>query len=79
MKSRTSKSDRIYANFRQAAALLRDRNLVWSADLDCIREDLAEYLEVKAGLGVGNNPHLIRIVDILLADENDLSVEWTRN
>jgi hypothetical protein len=74
-----SKNDRIYANFRQAAALLRDRNLVWSADLDCIREDLAEYLESKAGLGIGNNPHLIRVVDILLADENDLSVPWTRD
>ena len=79
MQSRTSKCDRIAANFRQAAALLRDRNLVWSADLDCIREDLAEYLEVKAALGVGNNPHLIRVVDILLADENDLSAPWTRN
>ena len=74
-----SRNDRIYANFRQAAALLRDRNLVWSADLDCIREDLAEYLESKAGLGVGNNSHLIRVVDILLADENDLSAPWTRN
>ena len=79
MKSRTSKNDRIYANFRQAAGLLRDPHLVWSADLDCIREDLAEYLEAKASLGVGNNPHLIRVVDILLADENDVSVEWTTN
>jgi len=40
---------------------------------------LAEYLEFKAGLGVGNNPHLIRVVDILLADENDLSAPWTRD
>ncbi len=66
--------DRVYDDFKQAAALLRDKNLVWSADLDSIREDLAEYIETKAGLGVGNNPHLIAVVQRLLADENDLSV-----
>lgn len=69
-----SKNNRIYTDFRQAAALLRDRNLVWSADLDSIREDLAEYIESKAGLGVGNNPHLISVVQTLIADENDLSI-----
>lgn len=68
------KDERVYADFKQAAALLRDKNLVWSADLDSIREDLAEYIETKAGLGVGNNPHLIAVVQRLLADENDLSV-----
>lgn len=66
--------DRIYADFMQAAGLLRDKNLVWSADLDSIREELADYLEVKATLGVGNNPHLIAVVQRLLADENDLSI-----
>lgn len=68
------KRDRVYADFKQAAALLRDKNLVWSADLDCIREDLAEYLETKATLGSANNPHLIAVVQRLLADENDLSI-----
>lgn len=68
------KSERITADFRQAAALLRDKNLVWSADLDCIREDLANYLETKATLGSANNPHLIAVVQRLLAEENDLSI-----
>jgi hypothetical protein len=65
---------RIYADFRQAAALLRDKNLVWSADLDCIREELAEYLEQRALFGAANSEHLIAVVQRLLADENDLSV-----
>lgn len=66
--------DRIYADFMQAAGLLRDKNLVWSADLDSIREELAGYLEAKATLGSANNPHLIAVVQRLLADENDLSI-----
>lgn len=68
------RAQRIYADFRQAAALLRDKNLVWSADLDCIREELAEYLEVRAQFGASNNSHLIAVVQRLLADENDLSI-----
>ena len=68
------KNERITADFRQAAALLRDKNLVWSADLDCIREELAQYLETKATLGSANNPHLIAVVQRLLAEENDLSI-----
>lgn len=67
------RNERIYADFRQAAALLRDKNLVWSADLDCIREELAEYLEVRAQFGASNNSHLIAVVQRLLADENDLT------
>ena len=67
------RNERIYADFRQAAALLRDKNLVWSADLDCIREELAEYLDVRAQLGASNNSHLIAVVQRLLADENDLT------
>lgn len=65
---------RIYADFRQAAALLRDKHLVWSADLDSIREDLAEYLEHRALFGVSNSEHLISVVQRLIADENDLSI-----
>ncbi len=65
---------RIYADFRQAAALLRDKNLVWSADLDCIREDLADYIESRALFGLSNGQHLINVVQRLLDDENDLSI-----
>ena len=74
MATRKMKSERVTADFRQAAALLRDKNLVWSADLDCIREELAQYLETKATLGSANNPHLIAVVQRLLAEENDLSI-----
>lgn len=68
------RKDRVETDFRQAAGLLRDKNLVWSADLDSIREDLANYLETKATLGNANNPHLVRVVQRLIADENDLSI-----
>jgi hypothetical protein len=67
------KQDRIYADFKQAAALLKDKNLVWSADLDSIREDLAAYIEIKATLGSANNPHLIAVVQRFISDENDLT------
>lgn len=67
-------NERIYADFMQAAALLRDKNLVWSADLDSIREELAEYLEHRADFGLINSTHLIAVVQRLLEDENDLSV-----
>lgn len=67
------KQDRIYADFKQAASLLRDKNLVWSADLESIREDLAEYIEIKATLGSANNPHLIAVVQRFISDENDLT------
>lgn len=68
------RNERIYTDFRQAAALLRDKHLVWSADLDSIREDLAEYLEHCALLGSDNSEHLISVVQRLIADENDLSI-----
>lgn len=67
-------NERIYADFRQAAALLRDDNLIWHADLDGIRQDLAEYIETKATLGSANNPHLIAVVQRLISVENDLSI-----
>lgn len=66
--------ERRIADFRQAAALLRDKNLVWSADLDSIREDLADYLEQAVTLGYDTNESLQYIVQNLIADENDLSI-----
>ena len=67
-------NNRLIADFQQAAALLRDKNLVWSADLDCIREDLALYLESAVISGQTQNTALQRIVQALIADENDLSI-----
>ncbi len=67
-------NNRMIADFQQAAALLRDRNLVWSADLDSIREDLALYIESAVISGQMQNTALQRIVQSLIADENDLSI-----
>jgi len=67
-------NQRVRADFLTAAALLNDDNLVWSADLDSIRHDLAKFLEAKAGLGAGNNPHLIAVVESFIDVENDLSI-----
>lgn len=61
------------ADYKQAAALLRDKNLVWSSDLDCIREDLALYIESSISVGGLHSAALNRIVQTLIADENDLS------
>lgn len=65
---------RIKTDFKQAIGLLRDKNLVWSADLDCIREDLAQYLESALEGGFYKQRSLLRIVESLIADENDLSI-----
>lgn len=70
----TRKELRIEADFKQAAALLRDSHLIWSSDLDCIREDLAEYIESALQDGTKHNSTLQRIVQSLIAEENDLSV-----
>jgi len=71
----TRRELRIAADFKQAAALLRDKNLVWSADLDSIREDLARYIEGALADHSWQNSILQRIVQSLIADENDLSVK----
>ena len=62
------------ADYKQAAALLRDSNLVWSSDLDCIREDLARYIESSILTDGLHSDTLNRIVQTLIAEENDLSV-----
>ena len=61
-------------DLKQAAMLLRDKNLVWSADLDSIREDLALYLESAVISGQWQNPALQLIAQALIAGENDLSI-----
>jgi hypothetical protein len=70
----TRRELRIAADFKQAAALLRDPHLVWSADLESIREDLARYIEGSLADHAWQNPTLQRIVQSLIADENDLSI-----
>jgi hypothetical protein len=53
---------------------LLEADLIWSADFEAIRLDLATYLRAKAGLASANHPSLISLVQHLLADENDLTV-----
>lgn len=67
-------NERLYADFKQAAALLDDDELIWDDNLDAIRRDLARYISAKAALGAGNNPHLINLVQTLIADENDITI-----
>ena len=67
-------NERLYADFKQAAALLDDNELIWDDNLDAIRRDLARYISAKASLGAGNNPHLINLVQTLIADENDITI-----
>ena len=67
-------NERLYADFKQAAALLDDDELIWDDNLDAIRRDLARYISAKASLGAGNNPHLINLVQTLIADENDITI-----
>jgi hypothetical protein len=64
--------NRVTTDFLQAAGLL-EADLVWSPDFETLREPLAKYLRVKAGLGTANNPHLVELVARLLEDENDLT------
>ena len=59
--------DKTVDNFLEAARLLDDDNLVWSADLDSIRKQLAVYLRAKASLGSSNNPALVQVVERFIA------------
>lgn len=60
-------TDKTTDNFLEAARLLDDDNLVWSADLDSIRKQLSVYLRAKAPLGSANNRALIEIVERFIA------------
>jgi len=64
--------ERIYADYRQAASLLKD-DLVWSGDFDNIRNDLMELIQYHADIKV-YPAALTDIVQTLIADENDLSI-----
>jgi hypothetical protein len=67
------KGTQVTNDFLQAAGLL-EAELIWSADMEAIRIDLATFLRAKAALAGANHPSLISLVQHLLADENDLTV-----
>lgn len=72
MRSRQRLEARSYADYKQAAALLKD-DLVWSGDFESIRLDLMEMIEWHAQNGIYPE-HLTEIVQTLIAEENDLSI-----
>ena len=70
----TKQNHRNYANYRQAAGLLLDSNLEWSADLESIRINLGIFLTKIADRGDFSDIHLGGIVQQLIAEENDMSI-----
>ncbi len=72
MRKRTS--EQVYADFKQAAGLLQDKNLVWSNDFDEIRVNLARVISNCAIRGIDNDPYLVALVNTLIADENDITI-----
>ena len=66
-------NQKVTNDFKQAAGLLR-HDLVWSADFEAIRLDLAEYLEVKSSLGSAKHLSLINIAKKLIATDNDFTI-----
>lgn len=71
-RTRGISPERLYADYRQAAGLLKD-DLVWSGDFDNIRMDLMELIEYHADMRV-YPAALTDLVQKLIADENDLSI-----
>jgi len=74
MKLMNKTSARYYADFKQAAGLLFDDNLVWSEDIEDIRKPLANLISKNAQLGSRNDVDLIEIVQAVIAEENDLRI-----
>jgi hypothetical protein len=66
--------DRHYANYRQAAGMLLDDNLVWSADMDSIRVHLGNYINRMASIGDFTDFNIFCLVQDLISSENDLSI-----
>lgn len=72
MRSQGISTERLQADYRQAASLLED-DLVWSGDFDNIRFDLMELIRLQADLKV-YPASLTSIVQKLISEENDLSI-----
>lgn len=69
MVIRQFKLEKTYIDeFTQAIKLLEDDNLVWSADLDSIRKELAQYLRSKLEKRQFDDRHLADVVERFIAD-----------
>jgi hypothetical protein len=72
MPMRPGRLNRLHADYKQAASLLRE-DLVWSGDFDNIRFDLMELIERHAR--EDNYPaDLSDLVQKLISEENNLSI-----
>ena len=71
MKRRTEL--RLVTDFKQASGLLKDDNLVWSADFEEIRKPLAALIDLEAAT-YRFNPFLVQICQALIAEENDITI-----
>ena len=65
---------RLYADYRQAAGLLLDSNLVWSADMEAIRVGLGLHIASLAFRNDFTDLNILGIVKSLIAEENDISI-----
>jgi hypothetical protein len=61
-------------NYVQAIALLRDDQLVWSADMDSIRKLLADVFDEAKADGNFKLTTLNYLAEQLIAEENDLTI-----
>jgi uncharacterized protein HemX len=61
-------------NYVQAIALLRDDQLVWSADMDSIRKLLADVFDEAKADGKFELTTLNYLAEQLIAEENDLTI-----
>lgn len=65
---------RHFADYRQAAGLLLDKNLEWSADMETIRVNLGVYIMRMADRSDFTDSNIYGIVQDLIAEENDMSI-----
>ena len=72
LRRRPISTERLYADYKQAASLLKD-DLVWSGDFDNIRYDLMELIQYHSDMRV-YPAALTEIVQTLISEENDLSI-----
>ena len=61
-------------NYRQAIDLLRDDKLIWSADMESIRQILADALQEQMDFIGFENTNLNHLCEKLIEEENDISV-----
>lgn len=67
-------SNRNRTNYRQAIALLKDDQLVWSADMDAIRKHLADVFDEHLIESNFSFSTLNYLAEKLIEEENDLTV-----